>query len=427
MSSGAERPARSIALPIFALVIASVLVANLVMFGVTFRGPPGHELRGAGAIAEALRNGRTAGRPGPPLTIVDSASAPLAAPGQRPAPAIAKRVASALSVPVAAVVAFAGERAGSSDGVLLGDFTVAWHTGGQWRIASRPRPPSFTHWHWMTLTAMLAAILALSIPAWWIARAISRPLRQLASAADQAGTGASLPVLPAGSREVRDLGRALTTMHARLAGHADARTAMLAGMAHDLGTPLSRIAFRIEGLPEAERVRAAADVEEMRAMIGATLAFTRDEASARPATRLDLGSVINTLVQDMADAGAPVTLDPGPRAIVRGDAGALRRMLTNLIENAIRYGERASIGWGLEADNVAVWVDDTGPGVDPAKAERLFQPFVRGDPSRNRATGGTGLGLAIVRSIATRHGGAVTLDNGPTGARARVVLPLAIE
>jgi len=425
MSSGADRPARSIALPIFLLVIASVLVANLVLFGITFQGPPMRAPRGIESIAESLRSGKPVARRGPPLEITRSATLPARGPNQRPAPMAAARLATALHVPASDVVAYIGDRPFGPEDAFLGEFTFAWHVAGAWRIASRPPPPVFTHWHLITLAAMLAAILALSLPAWLIARAISRPLRQLANAADQAGTGARLPPLPGGSREVRDLARAVATMHARLATHAEGRTAMLAGMAHDLGTPLARIAFRIEGLPEESRARAAADIEEMRAMIRDTLAFTRDEASVEAATRLDLGSLLETLVGDMADAGAPVAVTPGPRIVVRGDAGALRRLFGNLLDNAVRYGEQATVGWAAVDGSAEVWVDDAGPGIDPAQAERLFQPFVRGDPSRNRATGGTGLGLAIVRSIATRHGGAVTLGNGDIGTRARVVLPLA--
>ena len=431
MSSGADRRgprARSIALPIFVLVIVSVLVANAVLFGITFRGPP-HAPRGIESIAEALKTGSARGRRGPPLYVSDSNRIPAAAPGQHPAPGAAARLAAALGVPASDVVAFAGDRPGGAEDAFLGDFTFGWHLRGHWRIASRPPMPAWTAWHWKILLAMIAAIVALSVPAWLIARAISRPLRQLANAADQAGTGARLPPLPGGSREVRDLSRAVTTMHARLASHAEGRTAMLAGIAHDLGTPLSRIAFRIEGLPDAERVRAAADIDEMRAMIRDTLAFARDEADTGPASRLDLGSLLDTLVENMGGAGAPVTLTPGPRIVVRGEAGALRRLFGNLLDNAVRYGERARVGWDAVDGSAVIWIDDDGPGVDPAQAEQLFQPFVRGDPSRNRATGGTGLGLAIVRSIATRHGGAVTLEragaSGETGARARVVLPLA--
>jgi signal transduction histidine kinase len=430
MSSAAEPRAPSIARGIFLLVIMSVLVANLVLFGITFRGPPPRIPRGIDSIADALKTGTAPGGRGPPLYLTSSGRPPVAASGQRPVPGAAARLAAVMGVPPTDVVAFAGDRPGGSEDAFLEDFTCGWHVAGLWRIASRPPMPAWTHWHWMVLLALFAAIATLSVPAWLIARAISRPLRRLADAADQAGTGARLPPLPGGSQEVRDLSRAVTTMHARLASHAEGRTAMLAAIAHDLGTPLSRIAYRIEGLPEAERARAAADIEEMRAMIRDTLAFARDEANSGSASRLDLGSLLDALVEDMADAGAPVTLAPGPRLVVRGDSGALRRLFANLLDNAVRYGERARVGWDAIDGSGVIWIDDDGPGIDPAQAEQLFQPFVRGDPSRNRSTGGTGLGLAIVRSIATRHGGAVTLErvweSGSTGTRARIVLPLAV-
>ncbi|WP_240047628.1 sensor histidine kinase [Sphingomonas panacisoli] len=163
----------------------------------------------------------------------------------------------------------------------------------------------------------------------------------------------------------------------------------------------------------------------MRAMIGAAIGFARDDMSVRTDARVDLGSLLDSLVEDMAVAGGHVTIVPGPRAVVRGDPAALRRLFANLIENAIRYGDGAALGWSMADGIVRVTIDDSGPGIDPAQAERLFEPFVRGDPSRNRDTGGTGLGLAIVRSIARRHGGDAILTNRPEGgARATITLPV---
>ena len=439
-----DRRGSSIAAPIFLLVIVSVLVATAISFVVTFSGPPPFDFPSSlRSIAMTLegKGPPPFDRGGPPLGVAQAAdgqdpgpgppqrrrerTAPMARSGEVADPTARRRLAAELGVSPTAVLAFT-ETAGKTErDAFVGSFTFAWHEGAGWWVVRSHVPPYLTRWHVRTLLAMLVAILLLSLPAWSIARALTRPLRRLASAADQAGTGAALPALPGGSREVRDLARAVTTMHARLAHHAEARTAMLAGIAHDLGTPLSRLAFRVEQLPEDARARAAADIGEMRAMIAATLAFTRDEAIQTDARRLDLASLLDSLVQDMADAGQPVALMPGPRAVVRGDTAALRRLFANLIENAVRYGERATIGWEIAGGNVGIWVADDGPGIDPAQAERLFQPFVRGDPSRNRATGGTGLGLAIVRSIATRHGGAATLENGDRGAMARVVLPLA--
>lgn len=462
MSSVAERPqgggGASIARPIFMLVIASVLVATAISFVVTFSGPPPFDWPSSlRSVAMTLTGklpppfdfaGSPFDRAGPPfregaprprakgpfedhgggpgpLSRRYEQTAPTPRSGESPDTAARLRLAAELAAKPADILAFTEGAIDQQRDAFVGSYTFAWRQGSGWWVVQSRVQPYLTRWHVRTLLAMLAAILLLSFPAWLIVRALTRPLRLLAQAADQAGTGAALPPLPGGSREVRDLARAVTTMHARLAHHAEARTAMLAGIAHDLGTPLSRLAFRVEQLPEDARVRAAADIGEMRAMIAATLAFTRDEAVEADTNRLDLGSLLDSLVQDMADAGQPVDLEPGPRAVVRGHSAALRRLFANLIENAVRYGDRATIGWQVDGGSVQAWVTDDGPGIDATQAERLFQPFVRGDPSRNRATGGTGLGLAIARSIATRHGGSVTLENGTRGAVARVVLSLA--
>lgn len=427
MSSDASPTSpRSIALPIFALAIAAVILATAVYFAVTFDGPPPKAPpRGMESIAYALKTFQQPSDPGPPLQIESRTTAPLPF-RQHFDPAAAKQLSRLLGAAPADVIAYTGRQPGDLDHAYFGDFTFGWRHDRHWRVIEGAPPPFFSRWHAVTLLAMVSVILLLTLPAWWIARAITRPLRALAAAADRAGTGAPLDQLPGGSREVRDLSRAVSTMHARLAAHADGRTAMLAAIAHDLGTPLSRIAFWIEGLSEEARTRASADIDEMRGMIAASLAFARDDAQPGQNAKLDLGSLIESLSDDMAVADADVSTASGGRAVVRGDPPALRRLFANLIGNAVRYGERARIDWQINGASVVVRIADDGSGIADGQAERLFQPFVRGDPSRNRATGGTGLGLAIARSIATRHGGAVTLANAPGGgAVARVVLPLA--
>jgi len=178
-------------------------------------------------------------------------------------------------------------------------------------------------------------------------------------------------------------------------------------------------------LPEAARVKAAADIEEMRSMISSALRFARDELVEGTNVRVDLGSLLESLAEDMRDGGSDVSVVSGARAVVRGDPAALRRLFANLLENAVRYGERARVGWALDAGEVEVTVEDDGLGFNLARVEALFEPFVRGEASRNRATGGTGLGLAIVRSIVERHDGTVTLENGAIGAVVRLRLPLS--
>lgn len=429
MSTIAERrPVRSIAAPIVVLVLGAVVLTAVMMFAVTFNGPPPKDPpRGIASIAYALRTGKQPGDPGPPLRIYIADRPPIALGPEHADKDAAMRLAHALHVPHDDVVAVIVRTPRGIPSAFVGGFAFGWRTPEGWRIVEGRPGPRFSNWHGRTLIAMSITVLLLSIPAWWIARVISGPLRRLANAADQARAGAARPVFPAGGpAEVRALTTAVADMHDRLARHAEQRTNMLAAIAHDMGTPLSRLAFWIEQLPERARDRASADIDEMRAMIADTLNFARDEAGERDHSLVELGSLLDSVVEDMSVGGAAVSLMPGPRAVVRGDPRALRRVFANLIGNAIRYGGAARVNWSTADAETTIRIEDEGPGIDPAQAERLFDPFVRGDPSRNRATGGTGLGLAIARAIVMRHEGHVTLANRERGgAIATVTLPLA--
>ncbi|MES1973288.1 MAG: HAMP domain-containing sensor histidine kinase [Pseudomonadota bacterium] len=478
MSPVANRP-RSIAASIFALVIGAVLVMATAFVAVTFRGPPPRPAPQLVAnIAHVMTTGKSLpaatlaafrmtarGIPGafgpgfgPPrepgperafaaafrhgfdperrlrasitapraLQRTFSTTRPQPRRGEQPDPQLAEEVAAAIGLPAARVVAYRDEKMVFAPGAVVGGFTIGAFDSQRWRVVRTEAQPFVSQWQLTMFAAVLAVMVLLAGPAWLIARAISRPLRQLGATAAAARVGAPLgPVPQGGAAEVRNLTRAVSAMHDRLTRHAEGRTVMLAAIAHDLGTPLSRIAFWIEQLPEAARIRATADIDEMRSMLGATLRLTRDEAVTPADQRIDFGSLLDSLVEDMRVAGAPATLEPGPRAIVRGDPGALRRLFGNLVENAVRYGDKAMLSWRIDGRMVEIAIDDSGPGFDSASADRLFEPFVRGDPSRNRETGGTGLGLAIVRSIAEAHGGSVSLDNHDGGGRVRVRLPLA--
>lgn len=413
--AGARRPA-PIARSIFLLVLAAILLATLMTFAITYGGPPPFEPPVPKAdVARAL-----AGEGGRGVVRLLGPAAPRAA-ERFAAPAVDAALAARLGGEVRGYYA-EPQRPGFTD--VRGSFTIAWRTPAGALVAARtPDRPLVTSWHLAVAAAMLGMLALLSLPAWAIVRAISRPLGRLARSAREARVGRPLALPPDGSREVRELGEALAAMHERIGRHAEGRTAMLAAIAHDLGTPLSRLAFHVEALPEAARARAATDIDEMRAMIAAALAFARDELREGEHRRVELGSLLDSLADDMRAAGDDVTVEPGPRVVMLGDPAALRRLFANLFSNAVRYGERARVAWSLGRGEVVVTVEDDGPGIDPGQAECLFEPFVRGDPSRNRATGGTGLGLAIVRAIAARHGGGVSLENGERGARARVVLP----
>lgn len=414
----------SIALPIFAMTVIAVLLTAVMLFVVTFRGPPPRAAPlQLDAVAKVLRDGRTPPRSEVPMTVAEGASTWNTPRHWQSDPRTAASLARTLGKPPSDVRVTVGEPQNTAT-EIRGPFSAGVRTPTGWRVLAT-RPPDFlSKWHWWTLQAMALTLLVLGLVAWAVARAITRPLARLAEAAEQGRVGTTLALPAGGPREVRALGEAVSAMQMRLAAHAENRTTMLAAIAHDLGTPLSRLAFWVEQLPEDARTRAAADIEEMRVMLGDVLRFAKDERSG-DLTRIDLGSLLDSLADDLSVGGQPVSIDLGPRALVRGDSAALRRLFANLIENAVRYGQSARLSWTVIGNKAAIHVDDRGPGFDPTSSAQLFEPFVRGDPSRNRATGGTGLGLAIVRSIADVHGGEVTLGKGPDGGRVTVTLPTA--
>ena len=404
----------SIAQPIFLLVIAAILLATAVTFAITFNGPPPRPRPVSDAdIVNALRGATV-----PDLIVLPGRQS--ARTGEILDPKHDTSLASAWGGPVAGSYA---ERERGQSGEVRGGFTVSGRATDGWRTVRSPDRPLLTNWLIVTFGGMGFALVLLSIAAWFITRRISRPLEHLVGVAQAARVGLPLALPHEGSREVRELAVALSDMHTRIGQHAEGRTTMLAAIAHDLGTPLSRLAFHIEGLPEIARARAAADLDEMRAMIGAAIGYARDELMDRATLRVDLGSLLDSLVEDTRAAGDDVTIIPGPRVVVTGDPAALRRLFANVIGNAVRYGDRARVEWHALDGAVAVTVDDDGPGLDLETADSLFEPFVRGDPSRNRETGGTGLGLAIVRAIVSRHGGQVAFVPSERGARIQVLLP----
>lgn len=412
----------SIAAPIFMLAVMSVTLATALLFAITFSGPPPRPapLR-LESLAKALDG---APIPFSDLRITRSIEpAPAPQPGERRATNAESLLAQMAQIPVGDVHVFARD-VQHNPLELRGQFTIARRAASGWVVLRTAPEPWLTRWHQVTLTAMAAALVALAALAWWIAQAIARPIRRLGEAAAQTRLGTPVAIPRGGPREVDELAGTLAAMQERLVQGVEGRTAMLAAIAHDLGTPLSRIAFWLEQLPDAARDRASADIDEMRAMLQSVLRFAREERTGEARVRVEIGSLVDALAEDMAATGAPVAAAGGPRAIVRGEPAALRRMLANIVENAVRYGRGADMHWAVEPGWVTISVDDAGPGFDPATSAALFTPFVRGDPSRNRATGGSGLGLAIVRSIAEAHGGEVRLSNHPAGGRVTVRLPL---
>ena len=260
-----------------------------------------------------------------------------------------------------------------------------------------------------------------------MARRIALPFQRLAEAAEQLGQRPSEPVTPiVGPPEAVKAGRALIETARKLDAHVADRMLMVGALAHDLRTPLTRLAFRAEALPETERGGIAADIREMEAMIAETLAFVRGIDRRGPRERVELCSLIERVCDDLTMIGGAVTSCCPELVVVEGDRGALRRMFSNLILNALNYGGRAETRVQLEDGVAVVEVLDDGPGLSAANIARVFEPFYRVDASRNRHTGGIGLGLPFARMVAEAHGGDIELENRPEGGLiARVRLPAA--
>jgi two-component system, OmpR family, sensor kinase len=217
---------------------------------------------------------------------------------------------------------------------------------------------------------------------------------------------------------------ALNAMQTRIGDYLRERTAMIGAIAHDLRTPLARIAFRIENAPEAVREPVQRDIEQMRAMIAATMDFVKGASRPVERTPLQLAVLLPKLAAQAREMGHDVSVVTSCPGDMIGDPIAIERLFQNLIDNALAFGARAEIGLTWIDGKIIATVSDDGPGLPVDKLETVFDPFTRIDPSRNRETGGVGLGLTIARSIAHDHGGTLTLANGRDGGlRAKVSLP----
>lgn len=274
-------------------------------------------------------------------------------------------------------------------------------------------------------TLVLAgSIVALAV---WAARRVTRPLRRFADAAGHFGldTGA-MPLSETGPVEIRRAAAAFNRMQRRVARLMEDRRLLVGALSHDSRTVLARLRLRSEYIGDShQRAKAIRDIDELTFMLGSALAFARDDLASEPAVSLDLALLLQSVCDDLADAGERVIFEGPAHLRFSGRPVALRRLFANLLDNAIAYGEEATVVLTSLVDGVEIIVGDRGPGIPPEDCERVFAPFHRLDPSRSRETGGSGLGLAIVRAVAHRHGGSVRLEPRPGGGTlARVELPV---
>jgi two-component system, OmpR family, sensor kinase len=306
-------------------------------------------------------------------------------------------------------------------------------------------PPVF----WLTISSTLPPVLPWRSPGFasafivmtvlgaimitWAVRKLLVPVRTLAAAAEALGRDvANAPPLPeTGPSEIVTAAIAFNTMAARVRRFVADRTFLLTAIGHDLRTPITRLKLRAEYMEDDEqRMKMLADLDEMEAMVAATLAFGRDAATTEPVTKLDLASLLRTILDDAADGDpehAEALSYEGPQHLpVLARPLALKRALANLVGNALKYGEAAWVTLQVPARGVArIDVEDNGPGIPAEEMERVFEPFYRLEGSRNRETGGSGLGLSIARNILRAHGGDITLANRPAGGLCvSVMLPV---
>lgn len=273
------------------------------------------------------------------------------------------------------------------------------------------RPPwNVSSWAVVALGVQLALLAALC---WWAVRQVTRPLQTLADAADAMGpaqTGASMPT--DGPHEVARAAAAFNSMQSRIRSHLDERMHILAAVSHDLQTPITRLRLRADLLDDtALRDKLQADLAEMQALVEEGISYARSTQAAREPERLvDLRALLESIVCDYVDAGRPVSLLDGGAFSRRTRPQAVRRLVCNLVDNAIKYAGAAEVSIEETADlKLTIRVLDRGPGIPEAEMQAVLQPFVRLENSRSRSTGGTGLGLAIADQLALALGGKLVL------------------
>lgn len=282
----------------------------------------------------------------------------------------------------------------------------------------------------------LVRVLVLGVGAWLGARWLTAPMRKLARATQSLSGAlvrkADLPLLDEdhGPQEMRQTSQVFNDMARGLREQFEQRGLMMAAVSHDLRTPLTRLRMRLENLqPHPDAARCIQDVQDIDAMIAAVLDAMNEERRQEAPALVDVLSLVQAMADDLQETGQPVTAD-GDEATVRVQPIAFKRVLSNLVSNALRYGQsadiRVTVAPGPAHGTVRITVDDRGPGIPEAQLEAVFKPFFRLESSRSRDTGGVGLGLYIARELTQRQGGTLKLMNRDGGGlRAELVLPAA--
>lgn len=360
----------------------------------------------------------------PPLASASSAPITTTAVSDRPLPAVP-----GTPQPIPFRHATENIFALTSPPFIEGDFVAALRQpDGQW-IAVAPRAEPFPNAWQKRVMLWFALSLAIISPfAWLFARRIVVPLKDFAHAAEQLGRDPSATILPlSGPAEIGRAANAFNQMRNRLRAFVDDRTAMVGAISHDLRTPLTRLRFRIEDVPDEQRDGLLKEVTEMEAMISQVIGFIRDASTPGPRERTDFAELIASSVADARLVGGNVTIERNTHIPVDVDPVGIRRLLDNLLENAVKYGECASIRVSLNEGEAVAEIVDKGPGIPEEEYDRAFEPFYRTDSARKSGQKGSGLGLAVCRSIARAHGGDVSFAHARDGFVVRLAVPAAYD
>ncbi|MFG1373291.1 ATP-binding protein [Xanthobacter oligotrophicus] len=307
---------------------------------------------------------------------------------------------------------------------------------GRWLVLQRrfgpmrppPGPPGGTFGFATWLAFMVAGVTLVVV---FAVRRLTKPLSLIEEAAGRIGPDGELPVLPEeGPAEVRAAAAAINRLSARLKVAMDSRMRIVAGAAHDLRTPLTRMRLRAEFIPDdEERAQWLSDLEELDRIADSAIRLVREEVEGGPEEIVRLDDLVDGVVAEVAEARRPVRLVRASPAAVRGRPLSLKRAVRNLVVNAATHGGGARVAVSAEAGRVVLLIEDDGPGIPEALMGQVFEPFFRVDPARQVKIPGAGLGLAIANEIVSRHGGRLTLANRPGGGLLqRVDLPgVAVE
>jgi signal transduction histidine kinase len=275
--------------------------------------------------------------------------------------------------------------------------------------------------------SLLSLAVIMTLLGAWVARVLAAPLRAFTDAAETFNPDAEIaPLAEGGPEEIRTAARALNRMRDRIKTLVDDRVRMLAAVGHDLRTPITRLRLRSEFIDNMSlRRQMLDDLSQMSDMIESVLVFLREGRSPEQASMIDVAISLKTICDQFADTGRQVSYDGPDHVTIRANASSLNRAVTNLVENAVCYGDGGLVRLAAAPNSVVIAVEDEGPGIPDGRKEAMMEPFVRGDAARGMdGRSGFGLGLSIARAVAAAHGGSLTLlDREPKGLIARIELP----